>query len=63
MYCRQLDHQKEHKKGIFGIGFLISKKATAEKAAAEKAAAEKAAAKDVIYWKLSDRENEIINKL
>ena len=67
-FCRALDHQKEHKKWIFGSGFLISnaaaaEKAAAEKAAAEKAAAEKAAEKNIIYWELSKREKDIINKL
>ena len=52
-FCRGLDHQKDFKKTIFGSGFLIS----------EKAAAEKAAEKNVIYWKLSEREKDIINKL
>lgn len=62
-FCRGLDHQKEYKKGIFGSGFLISKKAAAKIAAAEKAAAEKGAEKKVIYWELSEREKDIINKL
>ena len=57
-FCRGLDHQKDFKKAIFGSGFLIS-----EKAAAEKAAAEKAAEKNIIYWELSEREKDIINKL
>ena len=57
-YCRALDHQKEHKKGIFGSGFLIS-----NAAAAEKAAAEKQDEKNIIYWELSKREKDIINKL
>ena len=51
------------KKGIYGSGFLISEKAAAKIAAAEKAAAEKAAEKNVIYWELSEREKDIINKL
>ena len=52
-YCRGLDHQKDFKKAIFGSGFLIS----------EKAAAEKAVQKNIIYWELSEREKDIINKL
>jgi len=59
-FCRGLDSQKAHKKGIFGSGFLLSDKATAEKLAAEKLAAEK---KSVIIWELSDREKKIINSL
>lgn len=39
---------------------LLSEKAAAEKAAAEKAAAKKAA---VHFWKLSEREKEIIQNL
>ncbi len=62
-FCRWLDHQKEHNKSIFGSGFLLSKKAAAEKAAAEKAAAEKNKEKNIIYWELSEREKDIINKL
>jgi len=59
-FCRGLDSQKEHKKAIFGSGYLISDSAAAEKAAAEKAAAEKA---DIIIWELSKKEKEIIKKL
>ena len=54
-HCRQLDDQKRHKKTIFGSGFLLSEKAAAEKAAAEK--------ENVIEWKLSDKEINIIKKL
>ena len=50
-----LDEQKEEGKVLFGKGLLLSEKAAAEKAAAEKAAAR--------YWKLSDREKEIIKGL
>lgn len=50
-----LDSQKPHKKTIFGSGFLLSEKATAEKAAAEK--------DNSIEWKLSDREKKIIKSL
>lgn len=63
VFCSRLDHQKEFKKKIYGDGFLISKKAAAKIAAAEKAAAEKGAEKKVIYWELSEREKDIINKL
>ena len=62
-FCRGLDHQKDFKKGIYGTGFLISEKGAAKIAAAEKAAAEKAAEKNIIYWELSEREKDIINKL
>ena len=59
-FVRQLDSQKAVGKGIFGDGYLLSKKAAAEKAAAEKAAAEKAAAH---VWNLSRRELKIIDML
>lgn len=59
-FTRALDDQKRMKKNLYGAGFLLSKKATAEKKAAEKKAAEK---NKTIEWKLSDREKEIIEKL
>jgi len=69
-FIRELDCQKQHKKTIFGSGFLISEKAAAEKAAAEKAAAEKAAAEkdnciqdNCIQWELSVREKLIIKSM
>jgi hypothetical protein len=64
-FCRGLADQKRVGKAIFGSGFLISEKAAAEKAAAEKAAAEKAAAEkvNIIRWRLSDRELQIIKSL
>ena len=43
-----------------GGGFLISKRAAAERAAAERAAAEKA---DAVRWKLSEREERMIEEL
>ena len=59
-FIRALDDQKMMKKTLYGAGFLLSKKATAEKKAAEKKAAEKC---KTIDWRLSDREKEIIEKL
>lgn len=59
-FTRALDDQKRVKKNLYGAGFLLSKKATAEKKAAEKKAAEK---NQTIEWSLSDREKEIIEKL
>ena len=50
-----LDNMRKYNKAIYGSGFLISEKAAAEKAAAEK--------QNVIKWKLSDREKQIIEKL
>ena len=52
LFIRALDSQREHKKSIFGGGFLLKEKAAAEKAAAEKAAAH--------VWRLSDRERELM---
>lgn len=64
-HCRGLESQKVHKKAIFGSGFLLSDKASAEKLAAEKLAAEKLAAEkdNIITWELSDRERKIIESL
>ena len=59
-FIRVLDNQRKAKKSLYGAGFLLSKKATAEKKAAEKKAAEK---DKMIEWELSDREKEIIEKL
>ncbi len=50
-----LDAQKEHKKVIYGKGYIVSEKAAAEKAAAEKAAAH--------HWPLSERERAIVKRL
>ena len=59
-FIRVLDNQRKAKKSLYGAGFLLSKKATAEKKAAEKKAAEK---DKTIEWKLSDREKKIIEQL
>ena len=46
-YCRGLDSQKKYNKSIFGAGFLLSEKATAEKVAAlQAAAAQKSTSKE-----------------
>lgn len=60
-----LDDQREHKKRLFGGGFLLSQQKTkekVEKAKKEKVEKAKKAAKQHI-WKLSDREIEIIRNL
>ena len=57
-HCRGLDSQKRAGKGVFGAGFLIS-----DNAAAQAQAAQAKAQKEAIYWELSEREREIINKL
>ena len=64
-HCKGLDDQKKIKKGIFGGGFLLSDKAAADKAAAENAAAEAAEIENSkkFFWKLSNREKQIIEKL
>lgn len=51
----RLDAQKEHGKGIFGSGLLLSDRAAAERAAAERAAAH--------VWELSEREKNIVKSL
>ena len=58
-FIRQLDAQGKEKT-IFGGGFLISKRAAAERAAAERAAAERA---NAVCWKLSEREERMIEEL
>lgn len=50
-----LDAQKERGKSIYGGGLLLSNKAAAEKAAAEKV--------NAIVWRLSEREQGIIDQL
>ena len=50
-----LDSQKRVGKTIFGLGFLLNKRAAAERAAAERAAVER--------WTLSDRERKMIELL
>ena len=55
-FMRDLDSQRKFKKGIFGYGYLISGKKTAELKAAELKAAEH-------VWELSEREKEIIKTL
>lgn len=62
-FTRTLEAQKEYKKTIYGGGFLLSEKATAERVAAERAAAERAAAEKAICWKLSEREVAIVKGL
>jgi hypothetical protein len=52
-FTRALDSQREAKKTIFGCGFLI----------AEPRAAELRAAEPVTVWKLSEREQEIVESL
>lgn len=57
-YVRRLDAQKEHKKRIFGDGFLISKDK------AQEIKAQEMQRKDLVYnWELSDREIKIVDGL
>ena len=74
-FVRALDTQSQQKKNIYGGGFFLSARATAEKAAAEQAAAEKAAAEQAaaekaaaekraeFVWELSPRENALVENL
>lgn len=69
-WIRRLVHQKAFKKAIFGGGFLTSKAAAEKIAAAKAAASVNAAAKsnieatgDVVEWKLSAEEEEIVEYL
>ena len=52
---RALDSQREKGKSIFGSGYLLSTRATAERLAAERL--------NVETWKLSEREREICRRL
>jgi hypothetical protein len=74
-HIRALDEQKAIDKGIFGSGYLLSRKAAQEKAAQEKAAQEKAAQEKAAQEKaaqekaaaqtfnLSEREKAIVESL
>lgn len=57
-FCRALEHQKEHKKTIFGGGFLVSDNTVKR----YKKAVEKTAEKTT-EWVLSSKERSIIEKL
>lgn len=57
-FVRQLDAQKGSKKAIFGSGYFIS-----EPKAKELKAKELKAKEEVIYYQLSEREQEIIRNL
>lgn len=64
VFVRALDSQRAVKKAIYGAGFLLSPRATAERAAAERAAGEREAEKRPSFrWELSDRERELLNSL
>lgn len=54
-HIRALDSQRDKGKTIFGSGYLLSTRATAERLAAERLAAER--------WELSDMEREICRRL
>ena len=58
LFVKGLDDQKKHKKAIFGGGLLLSNATAAELAAAELADDD-----DIIEWKLSNRELNIIKSL
>lgn len=60
-FIRALDSQRKFKKKIFGAGYLISDKKSAELKSAEIKAAGAIGAK--IVWELSERENEIVKTL
>ena len=59
----ELDAQVEHGKAIFGSGLLVSERLAAERLAADQLAADQLAAGEVMVWKLSDREKEIVKLL
>ena len=57
-FISQLDSQKSHKKGLFGVGLLIS-----DNKAKELQAKELQAKKNLINWELSDAECAIVESL
>lgn len=61
-FIRELEHQKEHGKGLFGSGYLISKAKTEEIAKAKKIIKAKEEA-EAFRWELSDNEKAIIERL
>lgn len=61
-FIRQLEHQKEHGKVLFGAGYLISKAKTEEIAKAKKIMKAKEEA-EAFRWELSDNEKAIIERL
>lgn len=61
-FIRELEQQKEHDKGIFGAGYLISKAKTEEIAKAKKIVKAKEKV-EAIRWELSDNEKAIIERL
>lgn len=61
-FIRELEHQKEHGKGLFGAGYLISKAKTEEIAKAKKIVKAKEKV-EAIRWELSDNEKAIIERL
>lgn len=61
-FTRALDAQKEDGKAIMGSGFLISKEA-AKRMKMAKEQADENNNKEVVEWKLSEREQEIVDNL
>ena len=64
-YNRGLDNQKEYGKSFFGAAFLMSDKATSELIVAQHLAEKNKQThhNNLMTWKLSDRELEIVKKL
>lgn len=61
-FIRELEQQKEHGKGIFGAGYLISKVKAEEIAKAKKIVKAKEKV-EAIRWELSDNEKAIVERL
>lgn len=61
-FTRALDAQKEDGKAIMGSGFLISKEA-AKRMKMAKEQADENNNKEVVEWKLSEREQAIVDNL
>lgn len=61
-FIRELEHQKEHDKGLFGAGYLISK-AKAEEIAKAKNIVKTKEEAEAFRWELSDNEKAIVERL
>lgn len=65
MYVRSIDNAKAEGKVVFGGGFILSERATAEHVAAKRVADKRAAdeKESVIVWQLSEREKELVKNI
>lgn len=62
-FTRALDHQRQHKKGIYGSGFLVSDRIATILEESLQKPLPVPPTQATTEWKLSDREKQIIQKL